>query len=388
MADDGSQQRKPDFRTAVKDVKALATVLAMEAESILGRRTARVLGALALFAAVVGILVWYIAPSSAAEKQALVVTLAQILGGTALLSGLYFTWRTLQVNREGQITERFTRAIEQLGATHGDNSKNLELRLGGIYALERIARESEEDHWSIMEVLTAYVRQHAPRRPEEAQQVEEDATVEKESVEDSILRLLPKKSEPSEVSDLAADIQAIMTVIGRRTRSWGHGEPEPLDLHETNLPGTNLESADLTGANLSGANLSGADLTGAWLPGANLSGANLSEAELSGANLSAADGSTATGTFWARANLSAADLSGANLMDADLSEALLPGANLTGALLTVANLSEAELSGANLTGAYLSAADLAQDQLEEAIGDETTQLPPGLKPPRHWGCKE
>jgi hypothetical protein len=56
---------------------------------------------------------------------------AQILAGTALLSGLYFTWRTLQVNRGGQITERFTRAIEQLGATHDDKSKNLELRLGG-----------------------------------------------------------------------------------------------------------------------------------------------------------------------------------------------------------------------------------------------------------------
>ena len=34
MADDGSQQRKTDFRTAVEDVKALATVLAMEAWDI------------------------------------------------------------------------------------------------------------------------------------------------------------------------------------------------------------------------------------------------------------------------------------------------------------------------------------------------------------------
>jgi hypothetical protein len=33
MADDGSQQRNPDFRTAVEDDKALATVLFIEAES-------------------------------------------------------------------------------------------------------------------------------------------------------------------------------------------------------------------------------------------------------------------------------------------------------------------------------------------------------------------
>ena len=93
---------------------------------------------------------WYIAPKEPADKKDLILALAQILGGTALLSGLYFTWRTLQVNREGQITARFTRAIDQLGATDEEGNKLFEIRLGGIYALERIARESEEDHWPIM----------------------------------------------------------------------------------------------------------------------------------------------------------------------------------------------------------------------------------------------
>ena len=37
------------------------------------------------------------------------------------------------------------------------------IRLGGIYALERIAKDSEKDHGPIMEVLTAYVRENAPR---------------------------------------------------------------------------------------------------------------------------------------------------------------------------------------------------------------------------------
>jgi hypothetical protein len=32
VADDGNQQRKPDFRTAVEGIKALATVLGIEAE--------------------------------------------------------------------------------------------------------------------------------------------------------------------------------------------------------------------------------------------------------------------------------------------------------------------------------------------------------------------
>src|SRR4051794_3357725 len=83
-------------------------------------------------------------------------TLLQALAGAILLSGLYFTARTLQLNREGQITERFTRAIDQLG------SEKDEVRLGGIYALERIAKDSDNDRETIFDVLAAFIRQHAP----------------------------------------------------------------------------------------------------------------------------------------------------------------------------------------------------------------------------------
>jgi Pentapeptide repeats (8 copies) len=126
-----------------------------------------------------------------------------------------------------------------------------------------------------MEVLTAYVRQHAPWRREESQQVEEDAAAEKKSEQDS-----SRWGFPRQVPGLAADLQATMTVIGRRTRSWGHGEPERLDLHKTNLSGADLLRANLSGANLTRANLSRADLGEADLSGANLSGANLSKANL------------------------------------------------------------------------------------------------------------
>src|SRR5262249_33146952 len=86
-------------------------------------------------------------------------TLVQIVGGAAALGALYFTAQTLQVSqetlrttRDGQITDRFTKAIDQLG------KETLDVRLGGIYALGRIANDSPKDHWQIMEVLTAYVR--------------------------------------------------------------------------------------------------------------------------------------------------------------------------------------------------------------------------------------
>jgi len=64
------------------------------------------------------------------------------------LAGFFGTWRNLQLAQEGQITDRFTKAIEQLGAVNPDGTTpKLDVRSGGIYALERIANDSERDHW-------------------------------------------------------------------------------------------------------------------------------------------------------------------------------------------------------------------------------------------------
>jgi hypothetical protein len=282
VADDGGQRRKPDFRTAVEDVKAIAAVFAMEAESVLGRRTARVLGVIALFVVVVAVLLvfldWYVAPTKPSEKKDLIITIAQILGGTALLSGLYFTWRTLQVNREGQITERFTRAIDQLGATDDDGNPRLEIRLGGIYALERIARDSPtRDYSTVMEVLTAYVRENAPWPAESTKSPERDfiKPPEGDSVSNSSPNEATEQDEGAEreVAPTSGtprtDIQAVLDILKRREEDH---VPEKhrvrLDLRGTNLQGATLFRADLQGATLFRATLSRADLIGANLRGA------------------------------------------------------------------------------------------------------------------------
>src|SRR5262249_25666548 len=102
-------------------------------------------------------------------------TLATIIGGIALFLGLFGTWQNLKVaqeststaqkalmvSQEGQITDRFAKAIEQLGATDQKGEPKLDVRLGAIYSLERISNDSERDHWPIIEVLCTYVREHA-----------------------------------------------------------------------------------------------------------------------------------------------------------------------------------------------------------------------------------
>src|SRR5829696_678972 len=190
----------------------------------------RALVGIVLYILLLFLLWWFIKPDpgDATQKKDFAQLMAQIAGGLALLFGLYFTWRrveisqrTLETQQDQQVTERFTQAIDQLGATDDKGNKRMEIRLGGIYALERIARDSERDHGPIMEVLTAYVRQHAPLRAIEGQEGEEDSGGSR------------GESKPTAVSARAPDIQAIMTVLRRRTRSFGHGEPEFLDLHET-----------------------------------------------------------------------------------------------------------------------------------------------------------
>lgn len=92
------------------------------------------------------------------------------------LVGLPFViWRTkvaqdqVRVSEQGLFTDRFTKAVEQLGAEKvirtddGEvTAPNLELRLGGMFALERLAKDSLHDHITIMEVLCAYIRNNAP----------------------------------------------------------------------------------------------------------------------------------------------------------------------------------------------------------------------------------
>jgi hypothetical protein len=83
------------------------------------------------------------------------------VGGTVAVAIVGFQ-STSKTNRntinsvlEGQVTDRYTKAIEQLG------SDKIDVRTGGIYALERIAHDSAKDHPVVMEMLTAFIREHS-----------------------------------------------------------------------------------------------------------------------------------------------------------------------------------------------------------------------------------
>ena len=291
---------------------------------------------------------------------------ASIATAFTAIAALWFTNQSLsaandqyRLTQQGQITDRFGKAIEQLGSDKAD------IRLGGIYSLERLAGDSPPDHPTIFEVLSSFVRTHSPATKD--------------------CRTPDFSAKP-----LTVDVQAALTVIGRRhTENDG---PNDVDLSMAclvgarlagaNLRHVNLTNTDLAGAVMNGSILSGtklddailqrADLTGADLSHASLDGTNLADATMDDAKLVGAHTNYMTDFTWSSlksADLTAVSLTGVTLNNARLDKARLPGANLS-----YAKLLSARLGSADLTNADLSNAQLQDAVLNEYIGGPGANL--------------
>jgi hypothetical protein len=286
-----------------------------------------------VLACLLAFLAWvYIGPTTTAEKKDFLQLITQILGGLVLLVSLIFTWwnlsltqraanqnlenarETLRVTQEGQVTDRFLRAVDQLG-----NKDKIELRLGAIYSLERILRTSETDYWPVIELICAFLRSNA-------------AVSEKTAG-----GAAPKRSSPIEAkTGDREDIQAAITMIGRRQAAAEKDEPNNLYLASVDLSNLHLEQVNLAGAVLWSSSFEGSVL---W-----------------------------------KANLRNARFTGASLRNANLTEACLEDA-----LLSATDMEGANLTSVHLENAYMTdARGVTFHQLEGAYIDEETKLPSGI----------
>jgi len=207
------------------------------------------------------------------------------LGAGLLAAGaLVVTARSRARCRAGQLADRCALARGQLGR------EDLDVRIGGIRALERVACGSPGHHPAVMGMLADFIRERSGQYWPP-----------------------PGPGGQARGRSPRLDVQAAITALGRRRTERDLG---PVDLAGADLTGADLTDADFTGAVLAGAVLARADLLAAKLVRADLSGA-----DLGGARLTAA-------------NLAGADLTGADLSDADLAGAGLAGVELAGAELT------------------------------------------------------
>ncbi|MFJ6087969.1 pentapeptide repeat-containing protein [Streptomyces sp. NPDC092369] len=287
-----------------------------------------------------------------------VVAFAAALGASI---ALLYTARTYRLTRRGQITDRFTKALERLGSTE------IYVRIGGILALEQIVQDApEQAATDAARVLGHFIRDRTPKAlPTHPPTGSPDPPTSSSDVS------TPDSDDRAD--ELPADVQAALTAL-TRTESRPHVDPrEQLDLRELHLARAKLNKADLTEVNLSETTLTEANLSEAMLMSADLRGARLTRTDLFQTKLTRADLSGAT--------LTDADLLGATLTRADLSEATLTRARLCGAALTEANLSEAILTETDLRMTDLSRVrGLTVEQAVSAVTNKSTRMPAWLYP--------
>lgn len=310
-------------------------------------------------------------PNTPLDLRGLSFFVAASIGLPFIVWRSYTAHREAQTAEEGLITDRINKAVEQLGRekttrriyknddgnphldaqnvpiTQEITEPNLEVRLGALYALERIAQDSIRDHIQIMEIICAYIRENT-REP----RIDLDAS---EAV--GTTRYLPPR----------ADIQTALTILGRRSQARLDHESNALESpYRLDLRNSNLQRADLADSRLGPVLFDHADLQAAGLRKANLQRARLVGANLQGATLVAA-------------NLEEAKFWYTNLRESDLASAKLQSAVLWNCSFAQASLGSAD---------FQNATNLTQEQLNlsygKAHGIGQTRLPVGLTPPAHW----
>jgi len=271
-------------------------------------------------------------------SYAIAVLLGVLVAASTVPFALIRVWindRTIKAAEQGLITDRINSAVTGLGVektvkqtaqdgtTTENTDANIEVRLGAVYALERLSQDSDRDHIQIMEILCAYIRTNAPWD------------------KDTDVPWDPKT--PGPIKGPRADIQAALTVIGRR---W----PDKIALERDKGFVLDLRDADLRGADLQDG-----DFEQAWFYHSNFQLAVLS-----------------------RTNLKGADLDEANLSRAYLNKTRFDAKT---------DLEDTTFDKARVFNTDFSKTSVTQKQLSQMFAGGDTSLPPGLSRPIHWRDK-
>lgn len=350
------------------------------------------------------------------DKSAAIRNIGLLL---AAIFGLPFViWRSIvaqrqvNVSEQGLITDRINKAVDGLGTEKtvsyervdaegrpyqvNQSKPNIDVRIGAIYALERIAKENLDFHVQIMEILCAYIRENAPASeaepwPEiEMYEDETDGPL-RDDWEERVDTFLKKHATALQRVKLREDIKIALQIISRRTPEQKILEARAFDGNETarfvfddKCPeissyfdeDTDDLSAleryrsaleewkgaldrysgyrlDLRGINLRGAILPDLNLNGALFDGAQMQGAALNHCEMQGASLYGAQ-------------MQAAQLDWSQMQTAVVNESNLQLASFGGVSMQEASLSWANLRSAKLSATILSGTKCNNTQMQWA----------------------
>ena len=350
-------------------------------------------------------------PDHFARVRAVLVTAMAVIGVPFLVWRTRIADRENRINRESHYTDLFAKSVELLGSTRLAETENpvpaIEPRVGAVFALERLAKDSQRDYGIIIETLSAYVREQcgaALRFQHDGENPDKDGISKQEKARrlrswcEALWQWLKEMPMPPPAN--RADVAAALTVLSRRNESR-HWKGSTDSVVRPNLSGTNLQGAwldpltkglteediGLPSAHLEKARLNGFEMEGsslltprvqpvggvlaigpAQLTGIVACGFTLRSAEfvpiLDCADLSYAhmDGANFRAARFRGAGLICADFQNATIQDARFGIA-----NLTGAKFDGADITNAEFMGALLLDASFVGANLSQATFHAAI---------------------
>jgi uncharacterized protein YjbI with pentapeptide repeats len=296
------------------------------------------------------------------NARAALLQAVQTSGVLLVVIGAFLTWLQIQdsrnqlsFNRQAELAERYAKSLDHLA------SSDVNVRIGSLYTLRSVARESSDEREAVRDILISYVRQHSPMSPPLAGVSGAGGSA--------------AQTRTLQLSATAADVQVALGILGGLALN-PQGPTTLLQLSQLDLrggaySGLSLRQTDFSGATLIGVYLRNADLDGSLFVGTRISNAFLSGADLHGSDFSTAD---AEGV-----DLSNAVLRDARFQGADLKKSKLVGADLRGADLRNADLRNADLRNANLRSARLDGAKLEGTRLEGTDLGTASVAPPSVR---------
>lgn len=227
-----------------------------------------------------------------------------VVGKLAFGLTAYLAWQNLELLRhqkviaeKKQLAERFSKAVEMLGA-----QQNPYLQTGGLYALERIALDHYEDYyWTVVEVLTAFIRGSSPIIQNVTEQPKADPEI--HTAFRILFQLLPRRTEEQEKLDVNLTKVNLSGIV-----LTGHGNLNKVYFNHTCFDKAFLNSVEMCEARCMGATFHKANLAGGRFHKTDFTNVSFQDADLDGAHFK--------GTQFARA-----DFTNASVYEADFCQA-------------------------------------------------------------------
>lgn len=180
------------------------------------------------------------------ELKALTAIFAATIGLYFLIRRTRTAEQSFKIFKEDITITRLSRAVNQIG------DKLPQMRIGDILGLEKILETQEEQRKNIVQALSGYIRQHASKKMDTKEKINQDK----------------RQSAEIAIKSLAR--------IGARL---GGCKKKFCDLRETNLSDLRFYEIDLSSFQLSGANFTNTCLQKTNFRGAQLDGVDFSSAD-------------------------------------------------------------------------------------------------------------